>query len=166
MESFPTLYTARFIMRNLIVDDIPDLLKHANNKKIADRILNLPHPYQEPDAVFRISYVFQGFKNKTRFIFAIIERESGQFIGEAGLHLDTNKKIAQLSYWIGESFWNQGAATEAVSVILQFGLNTLHLDLIFAECQISNTASEKVMIKTGMHKKGTNGNVVQYVMKR
>jgi RimJ/RimL family protein N-acetyltransferase len=116
--------------------------------------------------VFRISYVFQGFKSKTRFIFAIVEKESGQFIGEAGLHLDNNKKIAQLSYWIGESFWNQGAATEAVSSILQFGLNTLQLDLIFAECHINNSASEKVMVKTGMLKKGTNGNVVQYVIKR
>ncbi len=64
MEFFPELNTKRLKLRKIQVEDIPSLVKYANNKKISDHILNIPYPYQEPDAVFRISYIVQGFKNK------------------------------------------------------------------------------------------------------
>ena len=117
MEAFPQLYTTRLWLRKINIDDVSSLIKYANNKKIADRILNLSYPYQEPHAVFRISYVHQGFKNKTRYVFAIILKETGELIGEISLHLTDSNKVAQLAYWIGEPFWNKGIATEAVSAI-------------------------------------------------
>jgi ribosomal-protein-alanine N-acetyltransferase len=164
MEVFPALNTNRLTLRKISIEDVPSLVKYANNKKIADKVLNIPYPYQEPDAVFRISYVHQGFKNKTRYVFAIILKESEELIGEISLHLDNSRKIAQLAYWIGEPFWGKGMATEAAKTILKFGLENLSLHMIFAECHIENNASEKVLLKNGMKKIGINGSVVQYIL--
>ena len=162
MESFPILYTKRLLLRKIQIEDIPSLLKYANNKKIADYVLNIPYPYQEPDAVFRISYVVQGFKSKARYVFAIIFRESEEMIGEVSLHIDNQKDVAQLGYWVGEPFWGKGIATEAVEAVLKFGLEKLNLNMIFGECRIDNSGSEKVMLKNGMVRAGSSGRIVQY----
>lgn len=164
MEIFPVLYSERLLLRKISPDDIPSLVKYANNKKIADYVLNIPHPYSEPEAVFRISYVVQGFKNKARYVFAIVLKETGELIGEIGLHLDEDGTVAQLGYWVGEPFWGKGIATEAIGAILQFGFGKLQFNKIFATCHIDNIASGKVLVKNGLVQNSMNGNVIQYLM--
>ena len=75
-------------------------------------------------------------------------------------------KIAQLAYWIGESFQGKGIATEATKAVLKFGLESLQLDMIFAECHIENKASQKVLLNNGMIRKGDNGSIIQYWLTR
>jgi ribosomal-protein-alanine N-acetyltransferase len=162
MDVFPELNTNRLKLRKISIEDIPSLVKYANNKKISDNVLNIPHPYGEPDAVFRISYVVQGFKSKARYVFAITFQKSEEFIGEIGLHLDRQKNIAELGYWIGEPFWGKGLATEATKAVLRFGFEKLSLNMIFANCHVENKASENVLLNNGMKKTGINGHVVQY----
>ncbi len=161
MDIFPALHTPRLHLRRIEVEDIPALVKYANNRKISEYILNIPHPYGEPQAVFRISYVVQGFKNRTRYVFAIVPKASGELIGEISLHLE-NKTTAQLGYWVGEPFWNQGIATEAIGAVLKFGFEKLYLGLIYATCHEENGASGKVLLKNGLMRHHTNGSVEQY----
>jgi RimJ/RimL family protein N-acetyltransferase len=164
MDTFPELYTKRLKLRKISIEDIPSLVRYANNKKIADNILNIPYPYQEPDAVFRIGYVVQGFKIKARYVFAIILQSSEEFIGEISLHLENPKTTAQLGYWVGEPFWGKGIASEATAAVLKFGFEELDLALIFAECHVENKASEKVVLNNGMQRRGDSGSVVQYFL--
>ena len=163
MLIFPMLHTPRLTLRKLEVEDLSSLVKYANNKTIADNIINIPHPYREPDAAFRMSYVVQGFKQKTRFVFAIIWKESGELIGEISLHLlDKNTPHGQLAYWIGEPFWNRGITTEAVEAVLDFGFKKLNLDLIYADCYAHNIASQKVLLNNKMQEHKRNGNLVMF----
>ena len=162
MSEFPQLFTQKLILRKIQIEDVPALVKYANNKKISENVLNLPYPYQEPDAVFRISYVVQGFKKKARYVFAIILKERQELIGEISLHMDNIYHVAQLGYWVGEPFWNQGIASEAVAAMLQFGFETLNLDFIYATCNEQNKASAKVLEKNGMEIHHVNGGVIQY----
>lgn len=76
MDSFPILFTSRLCLRKIEVEDISSLVKYANNRKISDYIINIPYPYQEPDAAFRISYVVQGFKKKARFVLLLFIRQT------------------------------------------------------------------------------------------
>jgi RimJ/RimL family protein N-acetyltransferase len=165
MDAFPILHTSRLILRKIQVEDIPALLEYANNKKISDYVLSIPYPYNEPDAVFRISYVWQGFKNKVRYVFAVIFKEREELVGEIGLHLDNNK-IAQLGYWVGEPFWNKGIATEAIEAVLKFGFEKLQLEQIYAACHEENKASGKVLEKNGVHIKNVNGKVILYTINK
>ncbi|HFA47995.1 MAG TPA: N-acetyltransferase [Bacteroidetes bacterium] len=162
MNIFPILHTNRLKLRKIQIEDIPSLVKYANNKKISDNIINIPYPYQEPDAAFRISYVVQGFKKKVRYIFAITLKERNEFIGEISLHIGNNNKTAELGFWIGEIFWGKGIATEAAGAIINFGFEKLNLDKIHATCHIENKASEKVLLNNGMKKDNINGNVIRF----
>jgi len=158
---FPILYTERLILRQITADDIQSLVKYANNKNISNYVLNIPHPYEEHHAVYRLSYVYQGFKNKTHYAFGIINREPQEFIGEVSLHLDSNN-TAQLAYWVAEPYWNKGIASEAAGALLDFGKSQLPLSRIYAEFEETNTASERVLMRNNMKKKGISSGVVRY----
>ena len=166
MKDFPQLFTDRLHLRKIHIDDIPLLVKYANNKQVSDHILNIPYPYQEPDAVFRIRYVNEGFKTNSRYVFAIVLKETNEFIGEISLHLDDKKDVAQLAYWIGEPFWKKGFATEAIKAMLAFGFEKLYLYLIFATCDEKNIASIRVLEKNGLQKKGSAGSILQFVVEQ
>jgi len=166
MERFPRIYTNKLILRKLEVEDFPSLIQYANNKNISEVIVNIPHPYQEPNAVFRMTYIVSGFKKKERYCFAISLKENSEMIGEISLHLDKQNNFAELGYWVGEPFWNKGIITEAIEGILKFGFKHISLNLIFASCHEDNIGSQKVLLKNGLHQKSPKGHVIQFQLKK
>ncbi len=154
MLEFPQLETARLVLGKIPIDDISKIIEYAGNKKIAENTLNIPHPYEEKDAVFWINSSNQGFENKTQFTFAIRLKSTNEFIGGIGLKINTRFNRAELGYWIAEPFWNKGYTSEAARAILNFGFQKLDLNKIYATHLFENPASGKVMIKNGMIKEG------------
>ncbi len=152
MKVFPQLITKRLKLRRIQLGDVPSLLKYANNKKISDQILNIPFPYQEEDAIYRLNFILQGFKNKERYVFALTLKDNNELIGEIGLHLDKANNSAQFGYWVAETFWGKGIATEATAAILKFGFEKLNLNKIYATHYPDNKASGKVMLNNKMIK--------------
>ena len=86
--------------------------------------------------------------------FAVALRSNGSFLGVIGLHRDANGRAAELSYWVGKPFWNQGYATEAVKAVLRHGLAELGLDRVDAAHFTRNPASGRVMQNAGMLHEG------------
>lgn len=152
MNSFPELITERLKLRKIEISDIDSLIKHVNNPKISDQIFNIPFPYTIEDAIFRMNFVYQGFKNSERYVFAITMKNSDELIGEIGLHLDKSNDSAQFGYWISEDYWNKGIASEATGAIIKFGFEQVNLNKIYATHYIDNIASGKVMINNKMIK--------------
>lgn len=54
-----------------------------------------------------------------------------------------------LGYWIGESFAGRGLGTAAVRAMLAYAFEDLHLHRLEAACVPDNTASRRVLEKTG-----------------
>ena len=158
---FPILRTDRLLLRKLDFDDFPQLVRHANNKNISDYILNIPYPYREPDAAFRYAYITKGFNEKSRFVFAIIDKASEGFIGEVSLHLE-GKELAQMGYWIAEDHWKNGYASEAVAAVVKFGFQRLGMMKIYASCHQQNIASQRVVERNDFELEVVKGNVAYY----
>ncbi|MEO1257085.1 MAG: GNAT family N-acetyltransferase, partial [Bacteroidota bacterium] len=85
-------------------------------------------------------------------------------IGEISLHIEEPHEKAHLGYWLGEPFWNQGIATEAARVVLQFGFEKLELEKVIASHYRGNESSGKVMTKNGFQQGKPTGNLVQYAI--
>ena len=154
MINFPQIATERLLLGPLRASDLPTIVTHAGNRRVADPPLNIPHPYQEADAIFWINSAQQGFKRKSQYTFAIRLQATGELIGGIGLRLHATFDRAELGYWVGEPFWNRGYATEAAAGLLQFGFEQLGLHKIFATYLECNPASGKVMRKNGMVQEG------------
>lgn len=51
MNKFPEIETSRLLLGKLTYSDIPNIIEYAANKNVADTTLNIPHPYEEKDAM-------------------------------------------------------------------------------------------------------------------
>ncbi len=151
---FPSLQTARLLLRELAVRDLPRVAVLANDVEIAANTLNIPYPYSEEDALTWLSLARQGFWRSEAFTFAIELKQTQEFIGAISLHVDQRFDRAEAGYWLGRPYWNQGIITEALAGVLRFGFEELKLNKIFATHFAYNTASGRVMVKNGMLKEG------------
>lgn len=112
----------------------------------------MPHPYSESDATEFIGKVAEENPQNT---FAITYQD--QLSGCIGIHpkTDVYRLSAEIGYWIGQPYWGNGIATEAVNQIVDYGLNELNLLRIEAGCFSFNKASQKVLLKAGFQKEAT-----------
>jgi ribosomal-protein-alanine N-acetyltransferase len=65
------------------------------------------------------------------------------------LGTDIFRHSAELGYWLGESFWSKGLATEAVQLITKYALDTLKISRIYAGVFETNPGSARVLEKSG-----------------
>ncbi len=56
---------------------------------------------------------------------------------------------AELGYWLAEPLWGKGLMTEAASAVVRFAFDTLGLHKVTTRCFVDNTASRRVIEKTG-----------------
>ena len=148
------LETKRILLRPFELSDGPRVKKLAEDKAIADTTLNVPHPYKDGMAEEWILTHQPKFENEEEVTCAIILKPIQELIGAIGLTIDKRFNRAELGYWVGKEYWNQGYCTEASKVILKYGFYELGLHRIIATHIIRNPASGKVMEKIGMKKEG------------
>ena len=153
-DLFPEFETSRLLLSPPRVADIPAIVELGNNPNIAKNVFLLPYPYQEKDAVFWIHMADQGLADRSRFIFALRLKPDNLFIGGMGLTLAKEHRRAEMGYWVGEPYWNNGFASEAAAAVLKFGFEQLNLNKIYATHLDTNPASGKVMTKNGMVREG------------
>lgn len=148
----PTLFTERLILRPFNKSDADRVQVLAGHKKVAATTLNIPHPYPDGLAGEWIATHEEDFILNKSVTFAVCLKEDQTLIGAIGLSLKIVHDRAELGYWVGVPYWNQGYCTEAARAVMNFGFVHLKLNRIFAHHLQGNEASGKVMRKTGMKK--------------
>jgi ribosomal-protein-alanine N-acetyltransferase len=84
-------------------------------------------------------------------LWAIVERESGNVVGDAGLVLyEFRGPEIELAYRLKTPAWGRGYATEAASAWVVYGFDELALRRIVAVTNAENVASQRVLEKVGM----------------
>jgi len=148
--------TSRLRMRSLRDDDLADLVALAGNWQVARWLSTMPHPYTEADGREWIARVQQDHATGHPRRFAIALKETGRLIGGAGLDGSTGdeSKEPALGYWLGEPYWRNGYAREAVAAVIDYGLRTLGMATIRAYTDPSNLASQKILLHCGLEKAG------------
>jgi RimJ/RimL family protein N-acetyltransferase len=154
LADFPRLTTPRLLLRAFVEADTPSLIALAGNYEVAKNTLNIPHPYTAADAQQWLHLTRQGFEQQRTYAFALELRATGKFIGGIGLTLEPRCHRAEAGYWLGQPYWGQGLATEALAALLRFGFGELKLNKIHATHHADNPASGRVMLKNGMVKEG------------
>lgn len=78
-------------------------------------------------------------------------RETEEFIGLVFLDTYHDNQDIEIGYQFLPAYWGNGYATEVITHILKFGIDTLGYSTIVAETQSQNKASCYVLQKAGMH---------------
>lgn len=63
-------------------------------------------------------------------------------------------QTGSIGYWVGAPFARQGLMTAALRALLPFAFDTLRLHRIEAACIPTNTASIRLLERTGFHREG------------
>ncbi len=148
------LETARLIIRDHITSDLEDLETLIGNK---DNMMYIMDIYaKDREAVEKnlktaMDAMDQPLRDK--YFFAIVEKTSGSYVGEIGFTL-LEEGVAELGYFIKQSYWNRGIVTEAGEAVLEFAFCELRLHKMVTGCVKENGGSERVMIKLGFSKEG------------
>jgi len=139
--------TSLVSLRKLETEDALCISELANNKKIACNLRDrFPNPYTLNDAINFLEIM----KDEQKLInFAICYK--GDFVGIIGLipQDDIYRFSAEMGYWVGETFWNKGIASDAVSQIIEYAKNSSPLIRIYASAFDYNIASQMVLMKNG-----------------
>jgi len=162
MCSQPILETERLILRPFQLSDAENVQKLAGDKQVASTTLNIPHPYPEVGAEEWIATHESKYLEGKGVVYAITLKNSGELIGCISLAILVEHNQAELGYWVGVPYWNQGFCTEAGRTVLEYGFKTMGLNRIHASYLSRNPASGRVMEKLGMLHEGT---LRQHVLK-
>jgi len=155
MTERPILKTEHLILRPFILEDAPAVQRLAGDKDIASTTLRIPHPYEDGIAEVWISKHQEELEKGEQVTFAIAHREEQYLIGAIGLSgISQEHETAEVGYWIGKPYWNQGYCTEAVEAMLQYAFEELKLNRVYARHFKRNPASGRVMQKVGMKHEG------------
>jgi RimJ/RimL family protein N-acetyltransferase len=151
----PTLIAERLQLRPFVRKDAVRVAELAGARSIADTTISIPHPYPTELAADWISTHVASWQVERAAHFAIELRPQGVLAGSVSVRdLDRAHYQAELGFWIGEPFWGQGLATEALRCVLSFTFGPLGLNRLHAHHMARNPASGRVLEKVGFRREG------------
>ena len=129
-DSLPgRLATKRVVLRAPIRGDVPELVKLADNKAIAEKLVRLPSPYTRADAVGFVE-IFAQRPDERPYAITLGDK----LIGVVGFTFFEGKP-PELGYWLGEPHWGKGYMTEAARALIEAAHKTHHFELIAARAR-------------------------------
>jgi [ribosomal protein S5]-alanine N-acetyltransferase len=87
-------------------------------------------------------------------MWATIERATGRAVGFHVLNHIHGEQFIQVGYALFRDAWGQGYATEMSVRLMRYGFDDLALSQICAITNLGNTASQRVLLKAGLVRKG------------
>jgi RimJ/RimL family protein N-acetyltransferase len=137
------LKTERLVLRPPVPADSKAIARLANDRRIAENLRRLPHPYSRADAEAFLEYLSRE-RRETVFL---IEAE-GAPCGMIGLDFG-NDEGPEIGYWLGVTHWGNGFATEAVRAVIDYAFEEHAIDELFGGARVTNPASRRVLEKCG-----------------
>jgi ribosomal-protein-alanine N-acetyltransferase len=151
---FPTLETARLVLRALRSDDLDDLYAYASDPQI-DRFTPWTHYLSLEEARADLDDFLAEYERDGLGAWGIEHRADRRLIGIATFSPPhRHHRRVELGYTIARAYWGQGYATEAVQALLQFGFEQMDLVRIEAVVLPDHAASARVLEKAGMALEG------------
>lgn len=155
MQDFTPLETGRLELRPLRARDAVEIEQLLNDRELASNTESIDFPYPQGVAAHWIDRNQDRWMVGEAYVLTICQKETGRLIGTIELLANKQNHRAELSYWIGRNFWNQGFATEAANAIVDFGFTELGFARITSQHFTRNPASGRVLEKIGMRFEGT-----------
>jgi len=145
--------TPRLLLRPFRDDDLADLVREADDPRIAAELRDrFPSPYTEAAAREWIAYASTDAPPLAALAIALDDR----VIGGIGLERfrDVARFTAELGYWLGVAHWGRGYAAEAIGGLVDHAFATTDLRRVEAWVFVRNERSARVLERCGFRQEG------------
>lgn len=167
----PFLTGNKIYLSPLSLEDISDrYISWLNDKEVCRDNSHATFPNTKTKAT---AYVKSLENSRDEIVFAIRWKKNDEHIGNIAIkNIDRINRSAELAIIIGDrKYWNKGVGSEAYSLMIEYGFDTLNLNRISSGQTVLNTGMIKVCEKMGMRKEGVirealfkNGNYMNAVI--
>lgn len=140
----------RILLRPVLLDDAEDMYEYTSDEETTRFIYD-----QHTDVNQTKNLIANYYMEEPIGKYAILLKESNKMIGTIEFRVHEYNKSGELGYTLNRHFWGKGYMTEAGKLILDLAFNTLGLERVFAEFDVRNSASGKVLDRLGMTYEGT-----------
>lgn len=151
--------TDRLILREILPEDEESLFLLDSDPEVHLFLGNNPIKKIE-EARNVIEFIRQQYVDNGIGRWAVIEKETAEFIGWSGLKLITeitnnHVNYYDLGYRLIKKYWGKGYATETAYASLCYAFTQLDVKEVFAIADVRNLSSKKVLEKVGLNIIGT-----------
>ena len=145
------LKSARLITRLLTQEDADVWLEYCNDP-IATEFTSVQGKSPKELAMVFIDFTLKRYKEKRGGLQALIEKESGVFVGMCGLFPQevNGEELIEVGYHLLRRYWGKGYATEAAQLFRDWGFEHNVADTIVSIIHPDNHRSKRVAIRNGM----------------
>lgn len=150
-EGTGMLFTERLILRKFMISDTYDMYNNwAADKEVAKYTL-----WKVNESISETRSILEDwcmrYDSSQYYHWAIVFKENKQVIGSISISgINNCLKTCNVGYTLGRGYWNIGIATEVLKAVINFMVNTVGIQKIYAYHDIQNLASGRVMQKCGM----------------
>ncbi len=146
--------TERLILRDILPEDRNGLFE-LDSDPLVHKYLGGNTISKIEEADFVVGIIRDQYQNNGIGRWAVIEKETGNFIGWSGLKFITeeeNKRVNfyDVGYRLIPKYWGKGYATESCKAALKYGFENMQLDQIVGTANELNLASKRVLSKCGL----------------
>ncbi len=146
--------TERLILREILPTDVDGLFQLDSDPEVHRYLGNKPVENKER-VIAMIDFIRQQYADNGIGRWAIVDKESNNFIGWTGLKLVrelTNRHINyyDLGYRLIRKYRGQGFAIETAKASLDYGFEKLNLSEIYAMADCRNIKSNNILTKIGL----------------
>jgi ribosomal-protein-alanine N-acetyltransferase len=147
----PTLVTERLTLRPFRADDLDPLLAIMTSPEVRAS-LHVPDDYGRVHAWGSLVALAGLWSMKGLGQWALEERETGRFVGRAGLYWRPEPQWpgVEVGWALDPGAWGLGYATEAGARAVRFGFEELGEDALYSVILPGNSRSEAVARRLGL----------------
>lgn len=162
--------TERFILRKVELDDVKSIYNILSDK---DVILNLNMEIHEniEDTYKLLDDYFEGLSKNTKFPYAIVDKNSNEFIGVFLIKLDLyDEDCFEFTIYLDKRYWGKGIYTEVLTYMTEVAFDDIHTGNFRGFVMERNVASSRVLEKCGFELEkifevpGIEGKIISYLM--
>ena len=147
------LTSERLQLRRFTLDDLPLLTELNADPEVMRHLGGVNSPQQTRDMLEERILAYY-LANPGLGVWATLLRDSGECIGFHLLNHIRGESLIQVGYRLFPRYWGRGYATEMSVTLLRYGYTQLELPSIVAIADLSNLASQQVLLKAGLHRHG------------
>mgnify|MGYP000813906482 FL=1 len=147
--------TERLVLRPWRADDAPVLYRLASDSRVSE-----PAQWPRHTSVGMSREVIEKYFIPNPLTFAIVDKDSGQPVGCIGLlpsgdeYFPPLEGEREVGYWVGRPHWRKGIAPEALSALIAYCRDSLHLPYLLLTALATNHPSRRVAAKCGFSPAG------------
>ena len=152
--SIPTLETPRLILRRITMRDANDIFAYSSDVQVAQHVLwSAQRNIGEAREYCR--YMIRRYRADEPSSWGIVEKRTQQMVGTIGyMAYSEENETVEIGYSLARWLWNGGYMTEALARVIDHTFETMRINRIEAQHELTNPASGRVMEKCGMHREG------------